>query len=235
MTHTARATTKYSAHNIFEEVAARISRWEIPAGERLTEVRLSQEFGVSRTPVREALRLLERARLVEEAPPRGYAVRAVDLTTIDQIYTIRTALEALSVELAATAVDSDGFRELKARVIAASRASSNGVAEVSSLREAFHEELAALTGNDELVRVLRDIDLRIYAFRRLDLALPQFARAAQDDHLTILELLEAGQAAQAATAMREHIQRSQKTVRSLMSAGISRVSFSPVVPGGSSA
>jgi len=229
MSHTTKTSSKYSAHDVFEEVAARISRWEIPAGERLTEQRLSEDFGVSRTPIREALRLLERAGLVEEAPPRGYAVRALDLTTIDQIYTIRMVLEELSVELAAVAVETDGFKELKARVEVASESKEDGA---SQLREAFHEELAALTGNDELVRALRDIDLRIYAFRRLDLALPQFARAAQDDHLTILELLESGQTAEAKQAMREHIRRSQETVRSLMNAGINSVSFSPVTRGG---
>lgn len=225
MSHTLKSASRYSAHDVFEEVAARISRWEIPAGERLTEQRLSKDFGVSRTPVREALRLLERAGLVEEAPPRGYAVRALDLTTIDQIYTIRTVLEELSVALAASAVETEGFKELKARVLAASETEGDGS---SQLREAFHEELAALTGNLELVRELRDIDLRIYAFRRLDLALPQFARAAQDDHLTILELLEAGQTAEATQAMGDHIRRSQETVRSLMNAGINSVSFSPV-------
>jgi DNA-binding GntR family transcriptional regulator len=229
MSHTTKTSSKYSAHDVFEEVAARISRWEIPAGERLTEQRLSEDFGVSRTPIREALRLLERAGLVEEAPPRGYAVRALDLTTIDQIYTIRMVLEELSVELAAVAVETDGFKELKARVEVASESKEDGA---SQLREAFHEELAALTGNDELVRALRDIDLRIYAFRRLDLALPQFARAAQDDHLTILELLESRQTPEAKQAMREHIRRSQETVRSLMNAGINSVSFSPVTRGG---
>lgn len=232
MPHTTPSSSKYSAHEVFEEVAARISRWEIPAGERLTEQRLSKDFGVSRTPIREALRLLERAGLVEEAPPRGYAVRALDLTTIDQIYTVRMVLEELSVELAAAAVETDEFKELKGRVQAASESKEDGA---SQLREAFHEELAALTQNHELVRALRDIDLRIYAFRRLDLALPQFARAAQDDHLTILELLESGQTVEAKQAMREHIRRSQETVRSLMNAGINSVSFSPVTRGGASA
>jgi DNA-binding GntR family transcriptional regulator len=218
-------STKYTANAVFEALAARISRWEIPAGERLTEQRLSKDFGVSRTPVREALRLLERACLVEETPPRGYAVRGLDLTTIDHIYTVRVVLEELSVTLAAEVVDTDSFRELKARVEASLTATDDDNAQ---LREAFHEELAALSCNEELVRQLHDIDIRIYAFRRLDIALPSLASSAQDDHLAILQLLEARKTEEAREAMGDHIRRSQATVRTLMDAGISQVSFRPV-------
>ena len=70
----------------------------------MTEEGLSKEFGVSRSPVREALRLLEQAGHVERAATRGYAVRALDLARINEIYTVRVVLEELSVELASTAV-----------------------------------------------------------------------------------------------------------------------------------
>jgi DNA-binding GntR family transcriptional regulator len=213
-----------SAHQIFELLANRVSRWELPAGERLTEGRLSAEFGVSRTPVREALRLLEKAGYVEQVPPRGYAVRAVDLVTIDQVYTVRAALEELSVELAAQETSTAAFTALVERARRAA-VSVPGEPPGEEMREDFHEELAALSGNAELLRLLRDIDSRIYAYRRLDAWVPDRASGAQAEHLQIVELLRAGQTAQARAAMRQHVERSRETVRSLIRAGVTTISF----------
>ena len=213
-----------SAQEVFDSLSERISRWELGAGERLTEERLSREFGVSRTPVREALRLLEQAGYVERLVPRGYAVRAIDLATIDQVYTVRTALEELAVELASEYTKSFAFHDLKARARAATDgdASSSGGYE---MRESFHEELAALSGNTELLRMLREVDARIFACRRLDSLVPERATAAQREHLEILERLEAGEVDRARSAMRDHIERSRATVRSLLRAGITSISF----------
>ena len=213
-----------SAQEVFDSISGRISRWEFRAGERLTEERLSQEFGVSRTPVREALRLLEQAGYIERLVPRGYAVRAIDLATIDQIYTVRTALEELAVELASKHAESSAFQKLKERA----RKAIDGAAPSSGgheMRESFHEELAALSDNAELLRMLRDVDARIYACRRLDSLVPERATAAQREHLEILELLETGEVDRARSAMRDHIERSGATVRSLLRAGITSISF----------
>jgi DNA-binding GntR family transcriptional regulator len=213
-----------SAHQIFEVLAGRISRWELPAGERLTEERLSAEFGVSRTPVREALRLLETAGHAERVAPRGYAVRAVDLVTIDQVYTVRASLEQLSVELAAPQTGRPTFEALVERT---RRAAADEASDLASreLREGFHEDLAALSGNLELLRLLRDIDRRIYAYRRLDGLVPDRASAAQAEHLEIVELLLSGRVEEAKDAMREHVERSRATVRSLIRAGVTTIAF----------
>jgi DNA-binding GntR family transcriptional regulator len=230
---TATHGSKSSAHEIFEELSFRITHLMVPMGERLTEQGLSREFGVSRTPVREALRLLEQAGHVEKSSGRSYAVRAMSLERVDRIYTVRVALEVLSVELAARAIRTDEFAALKTDVIASvqSARSTEGdgatPGKTGELREGFHERLAALSGNEELVRMLRDIDAQIFAFRRLDSAVPQRARQAQEEHLEILELLEEKRVEAACETMREHIEKSQSTVRSLIRAGVTTISFGP--------
>jgi DNA-binding GntR family transcriptional regulator len=216
-----------SSETVFEALAHRITRSQIPPGERLAEETVSREFGVSRTPVREALRRLEQAGLVERTEHGRYAVRALDLERIDELYTVRIVLEELAVSLAAPAVDSDEFRDLLAgtRASVESLDQGNGRSESLEMREEFHERLAALSGNRELVRMLADIDLRIYACRRLDTELPGRPKEGQRDHLHILELLQSGQVEEAQQAMREHISNSRQTVRMLLRAGIRSITF----------
>jgi DNA-binding GntR family transcriptional regulator len=212
-------TKRPSSREIFETLAARISACEFASGTRLTEERLSEEFGVSRSPIREALRLLEQAGHVERAAGRGYAVRALDLVRINDIYTVRVVLEELSIELAAGAVGSREFDDLRERTSAA--LSDDG----QELREQFHEDLARLGNNVELVEALAHINSKIYAVRRLDSMIANRSTAAQREHVELLDLLARGAVLEAKAAMREHIRISQSTVRSLMDAGVATISF----------
>lgn len=206
-----------ATRRIFQDLAERITRWELQSGARITERELSQEYAVSRTPVREALRLLEQAGLVEPTPPRGYVVRAFDLATIDQIYVVRAALETLAVSLAAGAVHTDAFQELKRLT-----EDAHGGDE---LREEFHERLAELSGNAELARILREVDVRIRGCRRLDATLPDRIESAHHEHVEVLRLLEDGKVKEAQDVMRDHIERSHSVVRSLLDAGVTSLSF----------
>jgi DNA-binding GntR family transcriptional regulator len=221
--------SRTSVEEILENLVRRISNWEIPAGQRLTEGGLSQEFGVSRTPVREALRMLEHAGYVERLVSRGYAVRAQELKAIDDIFTVRIVLEDLAVQMASHMVGTPAFRHLQDAV----RTTLNQLGQDGdehAMREAFHERLAELSQNDTLTRLLRDLDARIFAVRRLDARIPARARRAQEEHAQILELLAAGRTYDAQKTMREHIEQTQAIIRSLMASGIATVSFSPIDP-----
>jgi DNA-binding GntR family transcriptional regulator len=216
-----------SSEQVFQALAHRISRSQIPPGERLGEEALSREFGVSRTPVREALRRLEQAGLVERQEHGRYAVRALDLARIDELYTVRIVLEELAVSLAAPFVDTPAFQQLleDARAAVENPDAPNTDRPEHEMREEFHERLAALSGNQELVRMLADLDLRIYACRRLDTQLPGRANQGQAEHLRIVELLERRAVDDAKRAMRDHIDSSRTTVRTLMRAGITSITF----------
>lgn len=216
-----------SSEQVFEALAHRISRSQMAPGERLAEEALSREFGVSRTPVREALRRLEQAGLVDRLEHGRYAVRALDLARIDELYTVRIVLEELSVSLAAPVVDTPEFRRLlaDARVAVENGDAPPGDRPEREMREEFHARLAALSGNQELVRMLADLDLRIYACRRLDTQLPGRATQGQMEHLRIVELLDQRAVDDAKRAMRDHIDGSRTTVRTLMRAGITSITF----------
>src|SRR6476619_1433309 len=88
---------------IFTALKSRIIRWEYPPGYRFTEEEICKEFGVSRSPVRETLRMLEEHGLVEKVPYRGCTVKQPDVQAINELYDVRAILESAVVELLAMA------------------------------------------------------------------------------------------------------------------------------------
>ena len=97
--------------SIVATLKERIITWQYPPEYRLTEEGLCQEFGVSRSPVREALRVLATNGFVRRTPTRGYAVRQVNLREIEELYAVRLALELFVVENLAT-IEYDAIYEI---------------------------------------------------------------------------------------------------------------------------
>src|SRR5829696_383208 len=83
---------------IFTVLKDRIIRWHYASGHRFTEEGLCEEFGVSRSPVREALRMLVENNLVEKMPYKGYRVKQLDMKEIHELYEVRMALETFVIE-----------------------------------------------------------------------------------------------------------------------------------------
>jgi DNA-binding GntR family transcriptional regulator len=203
------------AYELFETLTAAITASALPPGERLTETRLANEYGVSRTPVREALRLLDQAGLVEKSSSRGYVVRVIDLAAIDEIYTVRSALEELAVELVARRRSAPDFKAFRETTVNDSTD--------PDVHKRFHEILVQLAGNQELQQTLSLIYARTRPYRRLDTDRTEI----QSDHALILEHIANNEVEEARKLMREHVARTQRVVRNLILAGIRHVSFSP--------
>src|SRR5262245_30353865 len=148
----------YLAPTVYEALRRDILEREFDPGEPLTEQGLSERYGVSRTPVREALAKLERDRLVRVVPKKGAFVRSVSHDDVRELYQIREVLEGLAVRLAAPRLDrgelgafETRFRELKARGAKAKPA------DVRALGEDFHAVILKRAGNGRLIEVLEQI------------------------------------------------------------------------------
>lgn len=149
-----------AAHRPLRDVALdairqRILSGDHPPGSRLVEDRLASELGVSRNPVREALRVLEAEGYVEMIPRRGAIVAAMSPEEASEIFEVRMALEALAARLAArNAVDGDG--KVLARLITTSRRAleRRDVAALSTLNTRFHEDVLRLAKNGYLKDVM---------------------------------------------------------------------------------
>ena len=199
--------------SIVATLKERIVGWNYPPEHRLTELGLCREFGVSRSPVREALRALVNNGFVRKLANRGYAVRQLDLYEIQELYDLRTALELHVVEqLAASGARQGELAGLKREWKAILASAPKKGEELAQLDAKFHETLAELGGNRMLLADLRRINERLLVLRMID-----FGRARRSDttchqHMKVVERILAGDAAGAREAMRHNIDDGRENV-----------------------
>jgi DNA-binding GntR family transcriptional regulator len=190
---------------------------EIPTGTRLLEIPLATELGVSRGPVREALRQLEQEGLVEFFPHRGAVVVGVGESEIETIYAIRALLEERAFAKACRLIDDaelDSLAETVEKMIVASE--EGDVAAVAEYDMHFHGRVVELSGFSYLRRLWTSIDgvVRLRAARdaeRPEVATPTSAREVLTEpsleHRVLVDALRSRRPQTAAKAARAHITR----------------------------
>jgi DNA-binding GntR family transcriptional regulator len=202
--------------HIFATLKERIIRWAYPPGFRLTEEELCQEFGVSRAPVREALRMLAENGLVDKTPHRGCTVKLPDLTEVHDLYDLRLALELFVVaELAEHGMDEATWRQLYTTwqaLLAHPPQPALADGQLAHEDAAFHEALAQATGNRLLFDQLRQIDERLYFTRRSDITNEERLRITCQQHLQILDAIRARDVTVAQRALRTNVQYGRDNV-----------------------
>jgi GntR family transcriptional regulator, rspAB operon transcriptional repressor len=200
---TQRTTT---ATLIYRDIHKAIVSMQVKPGAALNEKALSQQFGVSRTPVREALIRLVEDGLVDVFPQSGTFVARIPISAIPEAVLIRQALESATVEHAAriaTAADIEFLDEIIARQrFFSERRDLNAFHEAD---EAFHEAIAKIGGHPGIWAVLKSVKVQIDRVRRLTLpALDRF-QFILDDHLTIRNTIMAHDTSSALNAMKRHL------------------------------
>lgn len=198
---------------IFNSLKERIFRWEYPPGHRFTEEGLCQEFEVSRSPVREALRMLVENGLVDKEPHRGYAVLQPDMQKIHELYDVRLALELFAVEeLAGRGMPAAEWERLHATWQKISVDLPQMSADFPLKDEEFHETLAQAVGNQALIQILRDIDDRLHFIRMSDITTTERLQKTCEQHLKILDCIKDRTVDCARDALRMNIQDGRTNV-----------------------
>ena len=199
---------------VYSELKQRIIRWQYPPGYRFTEERLCNEFGMSRSPVREALRMLVENGLVEKVPHRGYSVKQPDLDEVRDLYDVRLALESFTAEHLAVKglpqADLDRLRHAWNGLL--SQLPQIDADNAAREDEVFHETLAQATGNRALRDLLSTVDERLRFVRLTDITTVERLRATCQQHLKILDCIAAKNVAGAREAMRENIEHGRQNV-----------------------
>ena len=176
---------------IYNTLAERIITWAYSPGHRFTEEELCSEFGVSRSPVREALNSLVTARLIEKEAHKGYSVRQIDLREVNELYDVRLVLELEVVSLLCKkGIDPALLKKLRTRWQAIVDRLPEVVGVSAFEDELFHESLSLEAGNQVLAQLLSDISKRIHFVRLSDITDPQRLERTSLDHLKLLDALE---------------------------------------------
>ena len=191
---------------VYETLSERIHTWLYPPGHRLTEEELCNEFGMSRSPIREALNMLVEAGLVDKAERKGYRVRKIDLQELQDLYDTRLVLELAVIErICERGISSGLLRQLRKRWKELRDALPAMAHEAALEDEHFHEALAAEAGNRVMQRILKEIDRSIHFVRLSDITDPERLRKTCSDHLEILDALEKHDLQRAKELTRENI------------------------------
>lgn len=201
----------------------RIVRWEYPPGHRFTEEGLCQEFGVSRSPVREALRVLAVKGFLDKIPHQGYTVKQLDINEIDELYEVRLALELYVVEsLAKRGMPEKDREDLFQTWDAPLEELPREGEDLAVMDERFHDTLAQATGNKTLLHHLRAINERLHIFRMTDFTVTERVARTCWQHLEILERIEAKDVAGAREAVRTNIEESRNNVETTIKEALAR-------------
>lgn len=205
-------------------VRQRAIHYDLKPGEHINELALARELNVSRTPVREALNRLVSEGLIRFVPNKGFYARSFDIAAVRHLFEARSEIEATSVRLACRRADDAAIDALAAAwsaVKARSRALS--IAEIAAEDEAFHERLVALAGNDELVRIVKDINARIRFVRLVAMEFPHYRRITFDEHLGILAAIKKRSPDRGARLIEKHIALTLDDVERIAKESLARI------------
>ncbi|MEC2062056.1 GntR family transcriptional regulator [Bacillus inaquosorum] len=158
-------------------------------GERINETQLAKSFGVSRSPIREAMRLLEKDGLLKADDRNGFSITSLTAKDVDEIYKIRTPLEQLAVELVIDEANEEELAILEKQLEETEKAIHNGTedTEIISLNQKFHELLVDFSHNRHLKNLLEHVNDLIHFCRILNYTGDHRAETILSEHRKIFE------------------------------------------------
>jgi DNA-binding GntR family transcriptional regulator len=175
---------------VVDAVTQALSEGRMKPGDRLNEKELSEWLQVSRTPVREALNILERDGLVQLIPHRGAVVRTITADEIRDEYTLRAALESMAVELAVPKVPDQVVRELRTLVENMHRPGGDDVHDYLDMNKELHLRLYQFSGNRRLTSLIESSWDRENYFRRFYFQLSDGPDHEERMHMALVEACE---------------------------------------------
>lgn len=198
---------------VFQTLRQAILRGELKPGERLMEIHLANKLGVSRTPIREAIRKLELEGLVLMVPRKGAEVAEITEKNLRDVLEVRCALEELAVQLACDRMDKRGIRDLqKAAENFKATLDSNDITKIAEADVAFHDIIYMATDNKRLIQLLNNLREQMYRYRieylKKKECYPQLLREHQD----IIQAIANREREKATKITSQHIDNQVETV-----------------------
>lgn len=192
----------------YRRLLEEISRGDLLPGARLRETELAERLGISRTPVREAIRQLEADGLVAHMPRQGATIRVLDYTEVMELYEIRAVLEGTAARLAARAASDLELEELAALngELSATRDSRSAY----ELNRQFHMTLLDAAKNRYLIKSVNALQKALLIIGPSTLAEADRANQAVKEHGDLLDALITRDGTRAEALMREHIEAAHR-------------------------
>ncbi len=193
---------------VYEELKRQIMVGEIAPGTRMMEVELADEMGVSRTPVREAIRKLEKEGLVTIEPRRGAYASDISAKEMVDILEVRQDLEGMAAGIAAQKITEEGKEELEKLVQKYKESVEKGdIDEIIANDEAFHKYIVGLSQNKTLIKMVSQVQELVLRFRYI--FYEDFSRFQNQptEHQSIVDAIISGSSTSARINAEEHLAR----------------------------
>jgi DNA-binding GntR family transcriptional regulator len=195
-----------STKAVYTRLREGILRGEFDPQVPISQVQLSRQLGVSRTPLREALRMLQREGLIESEPNRRVRVSVMSIADLEQLYAMRVVLETLGLRLSFRGFVEEDFRILDECMVGMERHSGGDVDAWEEVHHVFHEQFHKYAG-DRIIQLLRQLSDYTMRYRRSYLAEPVAWVRAAAEHRAILEACRVGDLSQATSELARHLSR----------------------------
>lgn len=196
---------------VFESLREAILEGKLSPGQRLMEVQLAEQLGVSRTPVREAIRKLELEGLVVMLPRKGAYVADISLKDLVDVLEIRASLEGLSASLAAERISEDDIKELEKIAQDFKEYALNGnVEQLLKMDVEFHECIFKAANNKKLHQLINSLWEQVYRFRVTYISDYDSSVNIIKEHELILDAIKNGDSELAKKYATEHIEKAEQ-------------------------
>lgn len=201
---------------VFESLREAIIQGRLKPGERLMEIQLAEEMGVSRTPVREAIRKLELEGFVVMIPRKGAYVAGISVKDIVDVFEVRAALEALAAGLAAERITADEIEDLERSLVKITEIKSGDINTLVENDKIFHDIIYRSSRNQRLQQIVTLLSEQIQRFRTTSLAQPGRTKGAIEEHRQMVEAISERNVELAMGLAREHIENAEQILLSAL-------------------
>ena len=182
-------------------------------GERLMEIQLADELGVSRTPVREAMRKLELEGYVIMLPRRGTYVANISIRDINEVFEIRTTLDALASGLAAERITEEELEQLERLLVSiGENIETRNMKKVVEDDMEFHDLLYKASRNQRLVGIISNLREQMTRFRSMSMSYPGRLKKTLEEHSRLVEAIAQRDVELAQKLAVEHMENSEQTL-----------------------
>lgn len=210
---------KSMREKVYDTLKQMIIDGVIKPGERIIETEYSNKFQISRTPIREAIRMLELEGLVESQTTGGVIVKTLTREEISEIYKIRIALESLIIEEIIKKINNQNIKKLEKVLKNTKKAFEvKDIEKVFSLFTEFNQILYDIASLPKVTGMINNINLYLKRFRKLSIDNPSRKEEAFEDHVQILEAIKNKELSTAISINRMHLEKSMNFILSKLSA-----------------
>lgn len=198
---------------VFEQLRTKIMQGELAPGTRLMEIGLAEQLGVSRTPVREAIRMLEKEGLAVILPRRGAHVAAVSPRQLEDMLEVRRTLETFSVNAAGSRISIEQIEDLrnKNRKYKKAVASKDPVA-IARIDHEFHSCITQIAGNEKIVSILSGLKEQLFRYTYLYAKYCENIEQSVMEHEMICKAFSSGDNNRAVEIIKMHIDHQELVV-----------------------